>query len=264
MEWDADCCIGFSVVDARREELFDTVRKLQRRMNPNKETVHFALKTAAQYASQVFPIEEELMREIFYPALMKHQEQHQNFKRVVSTFLAGLRNDEGEEMDEIVLFLNSWVEQHLLNSDIEFGQYKVEMSNQQAHHSLLEQVRELRQKPVDKILKLKHLFKEKLISIEDFKERKVKVFADYLRERGLSQLKAGIEDLEYFQKNDHLSEKEKKLVIIEFLEKIDLQKSLEDLNDIEEKLILLNSFFEMELVAEDVYIDIKDKVLSQI
>jgi hypothetical protein len=165
---------------------------------------------------------------------------------------------------EIVQFLKSWVEQHLLSSDIEFGKYKVEISDQQAHHSLLEQVRELRQKPVDKILKLKHLFKEKLISIEDFKERKIKIFADYLREKGLSQLKSGIEDLDYFQKNDHLSDKEKKLVIIEFLGKIDLKKSLEDLVGVEEKLILLNSFFEMELVPEDVYIEIKDKVLSQI
>ncbi len=265
MEWDADCCIGFSAVDARREELFDTVRRLQTRNSMlDQEKVLLALKAAAQYASQVFPIEEELMREVFFPGLISHQEEHQNFKKEAIHFLEGLKNSDEDDLKRIVVFLNHFVERHLLGSDIEFARFKFEMALRQEALKIEMREKEFRQKPIEKIQKLKHLFKEKLINADDFRERKVKIFAEHLVSRGLPSIKKGIEDLDYFQKNDHLSEKEKKLAIIEFLGKVDLEKSLADLQEVEEKLILLNSFFEFELVSEEAFLNLKDKVLSQI
>jgi hemerythrin-like metal-binding protein len=265
MQWDESCNIGFDAVDSRREELFDLVQTLaNNNSNGNKAKILQALKNVAQYASQQFSIEEELMRDISFPAYNKHFEEHEKFKRNVAGYLSELKNGNSCSFDEVVRFLKSWINQHILGTDIEFGKFKNDCLEKEAQSYEDKRVSELRGRPIEKLHKLKHLFREKLITVEDFKHRKVKIFSEHLGVRSLELLKEGITDLEFFYKNGYLTEKEKKFVIADFLDQVDLHKSLEELKDIEGKLILLNSFYECELVEEPQYLEFKEKVLSQI
>ncbi len=265
MEWDSSCCIGFDAIDIRREELFSIIRKLvKKNETQTSESVFAALKAVTKYASSQFPIEEELMRDVFFPGLIEHMEQHFQIKKQVSQFLYAYKDGKAENLDEIVRFLLRWLDTHILGTDLRFGEFRSQMFDKQEQAVREKKAAEIRQKPIEKIGKLKYLFKEKLINSDDFKDRKVKIFAGYLEERGLAELKASLTDLDCFQKEDHLSEKEKKLAIIEFLGKVNLEKSLNELQEIESKLLLLNSFFEFEMVKEPLYIELKEKVLSQI
>ncbi|MFZ5950580.1 MAG: bacteriohemerythrin [Candidatus Rifleibacteriota bacterium] len=265
MEWDLNCCIGFDAIDTRRQELFAIIRKLvKKNETQTSESVFSALKAVTQYASSMFPVEEELMRDVFFPGLVEHMEQHFQVKKQVAQFLYAYKDGNVENIDEIVRFLLRWLDTHILGLDLKFGEYRSQMFDKQEQAEREKRISEIRQKPIDKINKLKHLFKEKLINSDDFKDRKVKIFAGYLAERGLIELKGSLSDLDCFQKDDHLSEKEKKLAIMEFLGKVNLEKSLTELEEIESKLLLLNSFFEFEMVKDPLYSELKEKVLSQI
>lgn len=265
MEWDLSCNVGFASIDHKREELFNLIRPLIRNNGGGLDARVFqALKATAQYASQQFPVEEELMRGDGYPGLAEHQEQHNQLRKQVISYLSSVKEGESSRIGEIVRFLLRLLDQHILGSDLKFSDYRESSFQKNKENELEQQIIAVKQRPIEKILKLKNLFKEKLITIDDFKDRKVKIFAEYLKERGLENLRMSFNDLEEFQKNDHLNEKERKLVIIEFLARLDLCNSLESLNGIEEKLVLLNTFFECEMVDEEAFQNHKDKILSQI
>ncbi len=265
MKWDESYNIGFDAVDARREELFYVIKELSLTSFGNrKEKIVNALKLTAHYASQCFPIEEELMRDMLYPELIIHHEKHTELKKQVSRFLVALKDEDNCDFDKIIRFLLDWLEQHVLCDDLKYREYRLSTFKMQEDCLKEQELSAKKQIPLNKLAKLKHLFKEKLITIDDFKERKIKIFSAYLESQGLDKLKCSIADLEFFQANDSLTENEKWAAILEFLSSVNLNQSIEDLEDVEDKLILLNSFYECELVGENEYLEYKDKVLSQI
>lgn len=265
MEWNKESCIGFDAIDLKREELFRLIIKLvDVEVGKADEKLFPALKATAEYASHQFPVEEELMRDVFFPGLIEHLEQHNYLKKQVSAYLVSLKEGNVSEPEEIVRFLLRWLNNHILGSDLKFSRYRDSTFEKQEEFVKEQKSQDEKHRPLEKIQKLKSLFKEKLISIDDFKERKIKILADYCRQSGLEKLKSSLHDLELFQKEDHISEKERKQIIQDYLGKLDLEKSLVDMKEIEGKLILLNSFFEFELVNEEKYLDLKDRVLNEI
>jgi hemerythrin len=265
MKWEESYNIGFDAIDARRQELFDVIKELSFTSSANrKEKIVNALKLTAHYASQGFPIEEELMRDMLYPELVLHQQKHIELKKQVSRCLVSLKDERSCNFDDIIRFLLDWLEQHVLCDDLKYREYRLSTFKKQEDCLKEQELTAKKQIPLNKLAKLKYLFKEKLITIDDFKERKIKIFSAYLESKGLDKLKNSIADLEFFQANDNLTENEKWSAILEFLSSVNLNQSINDLEDVEDKLILLNSFYECELVAENEYLDYKDKILSQI
>ncbi|GAB4275701.1 MAG: hypothetical protein Kow0029_17110 [Candidatus Rifleibacteriota bacterium] len=265
MKWDESCCVGFQAIDDKRYELFEVISSLINEKSQKKKIkILEALKLTAKYASNQFPVEEELMRDVFFPALVEHIGQHQELKRQVSNYLIALKSDENTNLEEISSFLLRWLNNHILGYDLKFGKYRTDTLREQDEHAVGLKEIEVQAKPIERLAKLKKLFQEKLISIEDFKEKKIKIFADHLRGRGLENLRDSIIDLQKYVMQGHINDKEKGLVLVEFFSNVDLDNSLKEINELEAKLILVNTFYECGLIEEEKFQSLKEKILSEI
>jgi hemerythrin len=74
------------------------------------------------YATYHFSAEEQLMAQQAYPAMAKHMEEHQRFaERVVEMHRDYL--DNRPIFLEILTFLKTWLESHILHSDGALGRF---------------------------------------------------------------------------------------------------------------------------------------------
>jgi len=74
------------------------------------------------YATYHFSAEEQLMAQHGYPAMTKHQEEHHHFaERVVEMHSDYLKNR--PIFLEILTFLKTWLESHILQSDGALGRF---------------------------------------------------------------------------------------------------------------------------------------------
>ena len=71
----------------------------------------------AAYAKEHFAEEETAMRRSFYPGFVKHYEEHEEFSKRVDKFLTEYQAGNTLISIDVLRFLNSWLQDHILKSD---------------------------------------------------------------------------------------------------------------------------------------------------
>ncbi len=124
-----DCLIGIDTLDDEHRYLFKLMEKIVELLHNEYLTDRYdmiknVLIELDDYAELHFTHEEDYMRKIRDPELIRQRAQHAFFKeRVHIMQIKNIDNDEEQQiiLEDIVNFLAKWLYQHIIGSDIMIG-----------------------------------------------------------------------------------------------------------------------------------------------
>lgn len=123
--WKDEYNLGIEKIDGQHKQLVLMVSQLHRAMMQGKanEVLAEIFDKLVRYTETHFAEEEALMRQHGYPRLTSHAAEH----RRLTTLAHKLRADCAEGRLSITIdtlnFLKTWLNDHILGMDREFGQY---------------------------------------------------------------------------------------------------------------------------------------------
>lgn len=125
--WNDKLMTGVQAIDDQHQILVNMINDLNRRLTEKispdelQEVVHDLM----SYALYHFDTEEELMVENEYLAADRdaHFAQHRDFSAKVSGLQQGLKQGETVSREELLTFLNGWLINHILKTDMRLGAF---------------------------------------------------------------------------------------------------------------------------------------------
>lgn len=133
MEWHEGLSTGNELIDRQHRSLLECVAEV-RRTGARGGVLKSALAMDAlrSYVAVHFSTEEELMHASGYPRLAEHIEEHRAFVARLDALMKEnvCRNNSAE----LVEFLDHWLENHLLLSDMDYVPYLTGRVNQGSGH----------------------------------------------------------------------------------------------------------------------------------
>ena len=123
--WTEKYSVNIAVLDRQHQALFDTVNELKEALTSGHGSVVVddVLKKLFDYALTHFAAEELLMTEHAYPGLETHRAEHKRFARNTKKFLEDYKAGKTGVPVELLLFLQSWLNDHLLKTDKAYSAY---------------------------------------------------------------------------------------------------------------------------------------------
>jgi hemerythrin len=125
--WTPSLALGVPWIDAQHQTLFERAAKFEAAFRAGEPGYRLEELFAflAEYAMEHFEAEERYMREVGYPQLGEHIQEHREFMRRFSS-LVPQWNSEGESsglLNALLEFLNSWLTEHVSKSDQRIGDF---------------------------------------------------------------------------------------------------------------------------------------------
>ena len=133
-----DCMTGINIVDNEHRQLFETINRISIVIadlnRPAEETMQSARKLMADlkdYAATHFAHEENYMREIHDPELLRQIKEHAEFTaKVNSVDLENINASKGAKiLYDMMEYLSLWLYRHILSSDTLIGKMKIVHNN---------------------------------------------------------------------------------------------------------------------------------------
>jgi len=120
--WTDTYKVNVALLDQQHQELFDTVNKLERalRVGEGNAATDGILDRLTTYVGLHFAAEESLMERHEFPGLSTHRIQHEMFRKKMMTFLEKHRAAKPGVSVELLLFLQTWLKQHVLRTDKQY------------------------------------------------------------------------------------------------------------------------------------------------
>ncbi len=266
MIWSDSYSIGCERVDAQHQELCHLVDELESNIGSETsgKTLAEALKFVVNYTRHHFNDEEKLMKVVAYPRLEEHKKLHNDLIHQVTEILLQLRDGKKLEPVELLKFLTDWVKNHIIEEDKKIGNFLV---NRKFYQEEIEKKKLLsvqREAVLVKFQLLRDLYRKKMISADDVKEKKTHILVNRGKELGLANLRDFIDDLQFYRNCDFLCESDQKRVLTEFLESQDFTANLQTLNDTETKLLYIRTLYAQQLISEPQMESCKDEILAHI
>lgn len=266
MIWSDSYYIGCERVDAQHQELCHLVDELE--LNIGKETtgktLADALKFVVNYTRHHFNDEEKLMKVVAYPRLEDHKKLHNDLIHQVTEILLQLRDGKKLEPAELLKFLTDWVKNHIIEEDKKIGDFLVNRKLYQEEVEKKKQISAQREAVVVKFQLLRDLYRKKMISADDVKEKNMQILVNRGKEFGLANLRDFIDDLQFYRNCDFLCETEQKRILTEFLQSQDFTTNLQALSDAETKLLYIRTLYAQQLISEPQMESFKDGILAHI
>jgi hemerythrin len=262
MLWDKSFEIGCELVDNQHRELVALVSGFEGAVHGKVTGQQLAevLKFIVNYTRHHFSSEEAFMEKISYPELANHKKIHDELINKVTKILLDLKSGKKPEPEFLLNFLIDWVKDHVLEEDRKIGEFYQKEISHGNHCGLAEQHKKI----IGKFDRLKELFHKKLINIEDFREKKIGILVDLLKEIGLNCIRPFFCEMDRLIAEDLVSEKDKQLVVENFFKDTSLKDSLTKIKEIEGKLFLLRLFEDHGLAAEEEILEKKNQILNEL
>lgn len=267
LKWDQSLSVECDLIDNQHRELINLVNELENSITTglSSELLGKSLKFIVNYTRYHFSAEEELMRSIGYDDLKRHKQIHDDLITKIIEILRKMKEGQDPDFLDLVNYFINWVKQHVMEEDRKIGQFWRHRNNGAANMEVkTKSVTERRAGILPRLDKLKELFRIKLIEIDDFKAKKISLFESIFVELGVNKISEGISDLDHFRRQDIISSKEMNAIIASYLAKLDLEKDLEMIPEIEDKLIFVRLFREHEIINEEKFVELKTKILTAI
>lgn len=117
--WREEYAMGDQEVDSQHRQLFVLLDRLYEAVciGEGQSAVGGVLEELLAYTREHFHSEEVVMREIGYPALQQHQQEHERLLSEVRHQLETFRRGERIVSIELLEFMNNWLGNHILKSD---------------------------------------------------------------------------------------------------------------------------------------------------
>jgi len=123
--WTERYSVNIAVLDRQHQALFDTVNELKEALTSGhgSSVVDEVLEQLFEYALTHFAAEELLMTEHDFPGLETHRAEHQRFAQTIEKFREDYQAGKTGVPVELMLFLQSWLQEHLLKCDKAYSAY---------------------------------------------------------------------------------------------------------------------------------------------
>jgi len=122
-EWTPSCSVRVKEFDKQHQRLFGMINDLNAAMQARRgrAAIGTILAGLTAYAEEHFTAEETAMRRTSYPKVAEHHEEHQDFTKHISEFLAEYQSGNTLISISVLRFLNDWLQNHILRSDQEYA-----------------------------------------------------------------------------------------------------------------------------------------------
>lgn len=123
--WTERYCVNIAVLDRQHQALFDTVNELKEALTSGhgRMVIDEVLKKLVDHALTHFAAEESLMTEHAFPGLETHRAEHKRFARNIEKFLKDYKAGKTGVPVDLMLFLQSWLQEDLLKTDKAYSAY---------------------------------------------------------------------------------------------------------------------------------------------
>lgn len=128
-EWQPSFSVKIAEIDQQHKKLIGFINQLNELVLPtgNQDSLKSMMKEISaqasvieelvRYSSYHFSAEETYMSQYNYPDYEKHKKEHHYFIAKVQAFKSDFDAGKGTLSDEIVLFLKTWLSNHILKTD---------------------------------------------------------------------------------------------------------------------------------------------------
>ena len=124
--WLPEYSVGIALLDDQHKRLLQLCERIAScTIHPTAEgyeLLRYILKDMAKYAQEHFRSEEQVLRDMHYPALEMHLAEHRLYEQKLSEFLASL-SAEQVEAPQLASFLGRWWVWHILHSDMGYAEH---------------------------------------------------------------------------------------------------------------------------------------------
>ena len=128
--WNDSFLTGVDRIDEQHKVLVNTLNEANARLavNITRELLEQITRDLLSYAIYHFETEESLMQQYDYVGLSaadadRHRQEHRSFSQQVVTLREGLRDDRLVTREELLSFLNDWLVNHILHTDLHLGKF---------------------------------------------------------------------------------------------------------------------------------------------
>ncbi len=131
IHWDERFSIGMPQIDEHHQHLFFLSNRFYDIFTSNAPYTDLSplFDELIDYAVYHFAAEEKLMQEYRFPELERHKNEHDTFSRRLVEMDKDAHADRKHLLLEVVVFLNNWLNGHILQSDAKFGRFITEDHN---------------------------------------------------------------------------------------------------------------------------------------
>lgn len=120
IDWDASYKIGHVEIDEQHQELFSLINEFLA-ATAKPELIACAM-SMFKYTREHFTFEEAIMREIGYPSIKHHINQHNVLISRLNAIAEDIANDTLDKT-HLSSFLSSWLVEHIGGSDTKLSTY---------------------------------------------------------------------------------------------------------------------------------------------
>jgi hemerythrin len=124
-DWKQNYAVHSRDMDTQHQKLFELAESLFVAMHrgSGRDVLNRTLDELVSYTQKHFSSEEKLMGDFGYPELASHREQHQALTRQVLDFQRSFQAGRTTITVQLLSFLKNWLEQHIIKSDMLYGEY---------------------------------------------------------------------------------------------------------------------------------------------
>ena len=125
LRWSERYSVHIAALDRQHQGLFDTINELNAALAEGRgaSVMDGVLQKLLEYAHSHFASEEYLMEAHRFPGLATHRVEHEAFARNVAKYLDDFHQAKQGAPVSLLLFLQSWLKEHILKSDKAYASF---------------------------------------------------------------------------------------------------------------------------------------------
>ena len=125
VEWIESYSVGIPEIDAEHKRLVALINELHSAYvaGQSRQDVVHILNGLVAYIATHFVHEEAFLRETHYPQIDAHIQLHQKFAKEVASKCRRVRGDQFPRALELLSFLKTWLINHIIIKDKEYGAF---------------------------------------------------------------------------------------------------------------------------------------------
>jgi hemerythrin-like metal-binding protein len=145
LNWNPTYSVGLEFLDAQHRKLFNLFNQLSSTAESGSGHYLPVIRGLVDYLYFEFHQEHMAMMMSNYPGCSRQIREHQKFTKSVEGFLKDFANDSPGLGESMMVFLKSWIVDHTVKLDVQFGQYL--LRNPQIHELIKNYQKTLQQAP---------------------------------------------------------------------------------------------------------------------
>ena len=125
VKWDKSISVDNVELDEQHIRLLEFTNNLLLHYHEKEspEIIQKAISSLVDYCEYHFRYEELILKERGYPDLERHIDLHDRFRAKVADFQNDLNNRDASVLDNIIIYLISWIKEHTSVEDQDYKNY---------------------------------------------------------------------------------------------------------------------------------------------